>query len=578
MNTAVTAAAQARDQRLAADAVAEVAEQVGQLEETRGQDDRRGEQERETRRVAVVQAPRETGPHRHPVATDARHQRRRLGDAYDQRLAELERVQLAPAVGLGALAQRQFAHLGGAAEALGRDQQHAVDHQEDRSDLRLGGERAQRVLECRPRTPAGMLATMISQAKRSVGVSIRRACERVEERARRSAPSPARNSQQPQRAADVEHHHQSKPEGFLFGLRLDELVPPEQRRKEHRVPKARDREQLAHALQHAQHDRLEVAERGGERNRQEGRHRRESLLAGPDRGCSDKFTIASHDRSRLVTKTGTLRGNLSEMIGKETTRPPRIAVALHDIEPATFERCALIRDWLDDHGVDRVTLLVIPARDLHPLGERCPELIRWLGERRLLGDSIAQHGFQHEQLRRGPLARGGLMPTRGGRSAEFVGLDESETRRALDAGWRVLKLAGVEPDGFVAPAYAYTPALRRVLPRKFRWWASLLRLHRASTRGEGEGTQWLAPAWGMATDGRTRHMLSPSLIRAGSVLCGDTLRVDLHPADLEHPRHMLALEWVLARSARRREAVTFEELCAGVSPWLWRGTSPVRTT
>src|SRR2546429_9467231 len=29
----------------------------------------------------------------------------------------------------------------------------------------------------------------------------------------------------------------------------------------------------------------------------------------------------------------------------------RIAVALHDIEPATFERCALIRDWLRDHGV-----------------------------------------------------------------------------------------------------------------------------------------------------------------------------------------------------------------------------------
>src|SRR3954467_3252370 len=48
-----------------------------------------------------------------------------------------------------------------------------------------------------------------------------------------------------------------------------------------------------------------------------------------------------------------------------------IAGAPHDIEPATWARCALIRDWLDDHGVDRVTLLVMPARDLHPLGERC---------------------------------------------------------------------------------------------------------------------------------------------------------------------------------------------------------------
>jgi hypothetical protein len=45
-----------------------------------------------------------------------------------------------------------------------------------------------------------------------------------------------------------------------------------------------------------------------------------------------------------------------------------IAVAVHGIEPATFERCAVIRDWLADHGVDRATLLVIPARDLHPVG------------------------------------------------------------------------------------------------------------------------------------------------------------------------------------------------------------------
>ena len=55
-----------------------------------------------------------------------------------------------------------------------------------------------------------------------------------------------------------------------------------------------------------------------------------------------------------------------------------IAVAVHDVEPATFERCALIRDWLDDHGVDRVTLLVVPAADLHPFFQRRPDLAAWL--------------------------------------------------------------------------------------------------------------------------------------------------------------------------------------------------------
>jgi hypothetical protein len=83
-----------------------------------------------------------------------------------------------------------------------------------------------------------------------------------------------------------------------------------------------------------------------------------------------------------------------------------IAVALHDIEPATFERCALIRDWLEDHGVRRVTLLVIPARDLHPLAERSPEMVSWLLEHERSGDAIAQHGFQHLRSWRsqGPLS------------------------------------------------------------------------------------------------------------------------------------------------------------------------------
>jgi predicted deacetylase len=239
-----------------------------------------------------------------------------------------------------------------------------------------------------------------------------------------------------------------------------------------------------------------------------------------------------------------------------------IAVALHDIEPATFERCALIRDWLNDHGVDRVTLLVIPARDLHPLGERSPGMTSWLTERRSAGDSIAQHGFQHERTRRTGFSPLGLLGAPARRNGEFVGLGAEETQRAVNAGWRVLKLAGVEPDGFVAPAYAYTPALRRMLPARFRWWAGLLGVHHRAAEREGDSGHLLAPAWGLGTTGRLARTLSPTLIRAGGMLSGETLRVDLHPADLQHPRHMIALEWVLDRAGRRRDAITYNELLA----------------
>ena len=239
-----------------------------------------------------------------------------------------------------------------------------------------------------------------------------------------------------------------------------------------------------------------------------------------------------------------------------------IAVAIHDVEPATWERCALIRDWLEDHGIDRVTLLVIPARDLHPLGQRCPEMSAWLQERRCAGDSIAQHGFLHEPLGADPSEAHGLRALRTRRS-EFAGLDEREARRAVDAGWRILKLCGNEPDGFVAPGYAYTRELLRVLPLRFRWWATLLHVRscaagsQASPEARDGG---LAPAWGASPRGRLGHALAPSLIRAGGRLAGRALRVDLHPATLQRPREMLALESVLARESAGRRPVTLGEV------------------
>jgi predicted deacetylase len=275
-----------------------------------------------------------------------------------------------------------------------------------------------------------------------------------------------------------------------------------------------------------------------------------------------------------------MHGTMRELSAGKSA-PQRIAVALHDIEPATFQRCALIRDWLDDHGVDRATLLVIPARDLHPLGMRCPQMASWLTERRRAGDSIAQHGFQHAQPR---LRRPGAIPVRSGerRAAEFIGLDPQETRRALDAGWRVLKLAGLEPDGFVAPAYAYTPALRRLLSRRFRWWAGLWYLHRCAVHPDGQPRELLAPAVSMGAHNLLRRTLAPPLIRAGGLFAGRTLRLDLHPSNLRSTREVRALEWVLGRAGQRRQAITYDALLAeafddaGASGALARATRPAQ--
>jgi predicted deacetylase len=234
-----------------------------------------------------------------------------------------------------------------------------------------------------------------------------------------------------------------------------------------------------------------------------------------------------------------------------------LAVSLHDVEPATFERCALIRDWLADLGVDRVTLLVIPAPDLHPFHDRRPDLAEWLEECARGGDAVAQHGFQHRQVRRAAQPRQFVARVQGGAGSEFVGLDGDETRRAVLAGRRLLKLAGVQPRGFVAPGYAYTSALRATLATTFDWWAGLGSLHRADRASTH------APALTLGTSTAFKRWTSPGVVRLGARLSGDLLRLDLHPSDLDHTRCVGAVERVL-RGARERSAVTYDELASAV--------------
>jgi predicted deacetylase len=234
------------------------------------------------------------------------------------------------------------------------------------------------------------------------------------------------------------------------------------------------------------------------------------------------------------------------------TAGPKLAVALHDVEPSSYRRCHDIREWLHDRGVDAVTLLVIPAPQLHPFTIRSPELAYWLLDRQDAGDAIAQHGLRHRQTQPARFGTRFVRQWQGGVAAEYAGMSPAATVQSVEAGRRVLVDAGVTPRGFVAPAYAYTKALRKALVERYDWWATLLGLHGAPASR--------SPALGLGTSGPVKRAASPLVVRAGAALSPALMRLDLHPADFDHPRHVAAVERVLER-ARDRIAVTYDDLC-----------------
>ena len=229
----------------------------------------------------------------------------------------------------------------------------------------------------------------------------------------------------------------------------------------------------------------------------------------------------------------------------------KLAIALHDVEPRTLDRCRLIRQWLADRGADRITLLAIPHADraLEPDGA-CAE---WLRARAAAGDAVAQHGLLHRRQRRAGLVRSWLADRQGGDAAEFVGLTRQETADAVDAGRTLLTAAGLTPNGFVAPAYAYTQALRRALRSRYAWSSGLLGIHAARPL--------LVPAHGLGTSTDFKRRTSPALLRIGVRLPTKVLRLDVHPADFDLRSHVSALETALRQSHDRRP-VTYDELVA----------------
>ncbi|MGA2009207.1 MAG: DUF2334 domain-containing protein [Solirubrobacteraceae bacterium] len=230
-----------------------------------------------------------------------------------------------------------------------------------------------------------------------------------------------------------------------------------------------------------------------------------------------------------------------------------LAVAIHDVAPRSFERSREIRQWLSARGVTQATLLVIPAAELHPIGERSPGLIAWLRGRVAGGDSVAQHGLSHRAAARAAWPRSALAHWQGAGAAEFPGLDAVETRQRVEVGLRLLREVELDPLGFVAPGYAYTRTLRRTLTGTFRWFADL---RGVSTRAHGRvaGT---ALCLGSSTT--FKRAVSPAVVRAAARATGPIMRIDVHPADFDHPRHVATLEALLER-ARGRRAITYDEI------------------
>ncbi len=256
------------------------------------------------------------------------------------------------------------------------------------------------------------------------------------------------------------------------------------------------------------------------------------------------------------------------MRGALTTALPRaLTVEIHDITPAWRDEVQAIGAALAAVGVERPTLLVVP-RFVDEAG-RCwdlrddPALIAWLRAQQRAGAEIVQHGLTHRAPAPPPPGLGNALMhrwfSRG--CAEFAHLSGEEAASRLLAGRRILRECGLEPGGFIAPAWQQSPAAIGVLARLgFAFTAFLDHLLPLGDDPRPVRTPALTFA---APNAVVDH--AKRVVMRGVEACSrpaPLLRVAVHPEDLHGARPVEHILERVQRLLRHRRHVTYAEWLA----------------
>ncbi len=233
----------------------------------------------------------------------------------------------------------------------------------------------------------------------------------------------------------------------------------------------------------------------------------------------------------------------------------KVHVALHDVSPAFASQVEQALELCRSFGAKPALLVVPNFHGQAPLGDY-PDFSQRLRELMRAGHEIHLHGLVHQARTGGPggddrpdgLRRLFAQRVVSAGEAEFSDLGRSEAAARLDEGERVLRAVGLEPRGFVPPAWSMPPWLFDLLrARGYRHTEDHLRVY-DPVQGVSRGT--LLVNW--ATRSRARLWSTVVFGRlawpVGRLL---PARIAIHPHDVDHPVVRRELALLLGRAEGR---------------------------
>jgi predicted deacetylase len=236
-----------------------------------------------------------------------------------------------------------------------------------------------------------------------------------------------------------------------------------------------------------------------------------------------------------------------------------LLVAIHDVTPAHETRLAALYRLLEQSGVRRYALLVVPNwHGAWPL-QAYASFAAGLRDRAALGATMLLHGLRHDEAGQPrSLAHWARTAGRTAREGEFASLEPAEARARIAQGLEALRAVGLEPVGFVPPAWLARPGLDRLVGD------AGLALTEDAHAIYAPGCRVVAPATCWSTRRAWR--------RAGSVVVAAArlrlersrplVRLALHPHDADWPRVLESCRHTLMRLLEQRVTIGYPDLIA----------------
>src|SRR5207244_2307289 len=238
----------------------------------------------------------------------------------------------------------------------------------------------------------------------------------------------------------------------------------------------------------------------------------------------------------------------------------RLLVAVHDVAPANARRLEVLYHLLDELGVRRYALLVVPNwHGSWPLVEY-PDFVAQLRERAANGAEILLHGWRHDEVGL-PRSLAHRLRTVGrtDREGEFASLTPVEAAARIARGLAALRCAGLEPLGFVPPAWLAGPTLPRVVREEG---LTFTEDAHAVVALNGQGQRIAAPAtcWSTRRSWRAAGSVVVASLRLRLERARPLVRVALHPPDADVPAVLASCRRTLVALLERRRLTTYREL------------------